>query len=246
MLDSGNPSCCWYHGSPLVLNELAVGSTITTWKELAIAFSHKPATLEYNEVGGSIKHNGSASGFLYIIDEPITEGTDIYRHPNTSMDDGVEWLTKRPLKLKLIGTVCAGQDMLCRKATTVDIEKIIQIGQIHGREQICKAVLQEECYVAEDVDQIVGFAIMNASFFGYGFIELLIITKEHRRRGTGAALLDYLFRQCKTEKLFASTNESNTPMRGLLAKSGFIHCGQIDALDEGDPELFFVRKKAAR
>lgn len=246
MLDSGNPPCCWYHGSPLVLNELAAGSTITTWKELAIAFSHKPTTLEYSEVGGSIKHNGSASGFLYIIDEPIREGADIYQHPNTSMDDGVEWLTKRSLKLKLIGTVCAGQGILCRKATTVDIEQIIRIDHSHRPEQMCKAVLHEECHVAECVDQITGFAIMNSSFFSYGFIELLIIAEEHRRHGTGAALLDYLFRQCETEKLFTSTNESNTPMQGLLAKSGFIPCGQIDALDEGDPELFFVKRKAAR
>jgi hypothetical protein len=35
-------------------------------------------------------------------------------------------------------------------------------------------------------------------------------------------------------------------MRGLLGKSGFIPCGHIDALDEGDPELFFVRKKEAK
>lgn len=139
-----------------------------------------------------------------------------------------------------------GQDILCRKATNVDIEKIIQIGHIHEREQIYKAVLQEECHIAEEAAQIIGFAIMSFSFFNCGFIELLIVAEEHRRRGTGAALLDYLFRQCKTEKLFTSTNESNAPMRGLLAKSGFIPCGQIDALDEGDPELFFVRKKAAK
>ena len=138
------------------------------------------------------------------------------------------------------------QDILCRKATADDIEKIVQIDLTLKREQICKAVLQEECYIAEDGDQIIGFAIMSFSFFNYGFIELLIIAEEHRRRGMGAALLDYLFWQCKTEKLFTSTNESNTPMRELLAKSGFIPCGQIDALDEGDPELFFVRKKAAR
>jgi hypothetical protein len=32
-------------------------------------------------------------------------------------------------------------------------------------------------------------------------------------------------------------------MRGLLLKAGFISCGQIDALDEGDPEIFYVKKR---
>ena len=152
------------------------------------------------------------------------------------------WYHDSPLEL----SVCAGQDILCRKATTADIEKMIQIDPIHRHEQICRAVIQDECYLAEETAQIVGFAIMDYSFFTCGFVSLLVVAEECRRRGIGAALLDYLLRQCKTGKLFTSTNESNAPMRGLLGKSGFMPCGQIDALDEGDPELFFVRKKAAR
>ncbi len=41
-------------------------------------------------------------GYLYIIDEPITIGIDIYQHPRTTMDESVEFLTKRPLKIKMI------------------------------------------------------------------------------------------------------------------------------------------------
>lgn len=93
----------WYHGSPFELTELTVGSTITRWKELAEAFSRKPQTLSYDMVGGTINHNGQLNGFLYVIDEPIVEGVDIYKHPRTTMDDGVEWLTKRPLRLRKIG-----------------------------------------------------------------------------------------------------------------------------------------------
>lgn len=93
----------WYHGSPLELTELAVGSTITRWRGLAEAFSHKPQMLSYDTVGGSISHNGQLDGFLYVVDEPLVEGADIYKHPATTMDDGVEWLTKRPLKLRRAG-----------------------------------------------------------------------------------------------------------------------------------------------
>jgi hypothetical protein len=47
-------------------------------------------------------------------------------------------------------------------------------------------------------------------------------------------------------RLFTSTNRSNELMRKLLGKAGFTFCGEIDALDEGDPELFFFRKKVAK
>ncbi len=91
----------WYHGSDKIFSELKAGSTITQWRELAEAFSHKPTILSYDD-NGIIKHNGIKNGYLYIIDEPIEVGVDIYQHPNTSMDDGVEFLTKRVLKVKLI------------------------------------------------------------------------------------------------------------------------------------------------
>ena len=41
-------------------------------------------------------------GFLYIIDEPIEIGKDIYQHPRTTMDKNAEFLTTRPLRVKLL------------------------------------------------------------------------------------------------------------------------------------------------
>jgi len=129
------------------------------------------------------------------------------------------------------------------QATAADIMQIAKTDHLHRTEKISAAINQGECYVVKESNTIIGFAIMSYRFFDFGFVDLLIVEEEHRRHGIGVALLDYLFRQCKTEKLFTSTNESNTPMRKLLAKAGFIPCGQIDALDDGDPELFFVKKK---
>lgn len=128
-------------------------------------------------------------------------------------------------------------------ATADDITQIAKIDHLHRIEKISTAINQGECYIAKESSSIIGFAIMSYHFFDFGFVDLLIVAEEHRQRGIGVALLDYLSRQCKTEKLFTSTNESNTPMRKLLVKAGFIPCRQIDALDDGDPELFFVKKK---
>jgi len=95
------PNGVWYHGSNKIFAELKTNSTITQWRELAEAFSHQPSGLGY-DVNGVISHNGTEKGFLYIIDEPIVVGEDICQHPRTTMDENAEFLTKRPLKVKLI------------------------------------------------------------------------------------------------------------------------------------------------
>ncbi len=95
------PNGVWYHGSNQKFELLREGSTITQWRELAEAFSHKPSVLAYED-DGTITHNGVEKGYVYVIDEPIQIGVDIYQHPRTTMDENAEFLTKRPLKVKLI------------------------------------------------------------------------------------------------------------------------------------------------
>ncbi len=95
------PNGVWYHGSNTLFTELKENSTITQWKVLAEAFAHKPSALEYDD-NGVICHNGTQKGYLYTIDEPIIVGVDVYQHPGTTMDENVEFLTKRPLKVKMI------------------------------------------------------------------------------------------------------------------------------------------------
>ena len=96
-----DPNGIWYHGSNKVFSELREGSTITQWKELAEAFSHQPSRLSYDD-DGVIYHNGTEKGYLYVIDEPITVGIDVYQHPRTVMDENAEFLTKRPIKVRMI------------------------------------------------------------------------------------------------------------------------------------------------
>ncbi len=91
----------WYHGSNVQFTILKEGSTITQWKALAEAFSHQPTVLSYDD-NGKITHNGIEKGYLYVIDEPIKVGVDIYQHPRTTMDANAEFLTSRPLKVKMI------------------------------------------------------------------------------------------------------------------------------------------------
>ena len=96
-----DPNGIWYHGSNMIFTELREGSTVTQWRELAEAFSHRPGRLSYDD-NGVIFHDGKEKGYLYIIDEPITVDIDVYQHPRTVMDKNAEFLTKRTLKVKLL------------------------------------------------------------------------------------------------------------------------------------------------
>ena len=109
-----NPDGVWYHGSSQLFTVLRANSTVTQWKELAEAFSHQPDRLSYDD-DGVISHNGTEKGYLYVVDEPVAAGEDIDQHPRTTMDENAEFLTKRPLKVKLICELQSGQsDTACR------------------------------------------------------------------------------------------------------------------------------------
>lgn len=100
IVDWGQP---WFHGSNLELEVLRPRSTITQWVELAKAFSHRPSSLwidDQNEIG----HNGLASGFLYVVAETV-KSDDLEPVPGSTMADGLEWHTRRPLKVRRISVL---------------------------------------------------------------------------------------------------------------------------------------------
>ena len=99
----------------------------------------------------------------------------------------------------------------------------------------------EQLWVAHRDAKLVGFAVLVDHFFGRPFVELLVVDAAHRRRGAGDCLLSAIERSVHGDRLFTSTNESNAPMRALLAKRGYIASGRIENLDDGDPELVFVK-----
>ncbi len=90
----------WYHGSQEKSTKLRVGSSITQNRNIARAFSHRPSLLSVSN-DGTIKHNGTVSGYLYVVSEAVhTE--DVYLHPHPANISRWEWLTKRELKLELV------------------------------------------------------------------------------------------------------------------------------------------------
>lgn len=94
----------YYYGSPYRIEKLAENSDFTPFKELAIAFGSKPSHITINE--GKVIHDGiTYPVYLYQIDEKIEIDKDVTNHPNSAFEVGMEFRTKRELKLKLIDVI---------------------------------------------------------------------------------------------------------------------------------------------
>lgn len=105
-IDEGKP---WYHGSNRLFEVLDAGSTVTQWEALAKAFSHKPPMLSISD-DGTIQHNGTEPGYLYQVDEPVSVGTEVCPHPRTTMEENMEFLTKKLLRVKLVEQLASPAD----------------------------------------------------------------------------------------------------------------------------------------
>jgi GNAT superfamily N-acetyltransferase len=133
-----------------------------------------------------------------------------------------------------------------RKAVEGDADGIISFDHVAQREEprrsfILDSVRNGTAWVAVLADRVVGYAVLEYTFYGRGFISMLYIHPEHRGKGFGTALVQHLEGVCRTEKLFTSTNESNRPMQALLLKLGYVPSGVINNLDPGDPEIVYFR-----
>jgi hypothetical protein len=90
----------WYHGSQQPLTSLCPGSSITRNGDLARAFSHRPTVLSLSD-DGSVKHDGTAPGYLYLIAEEVGP-EDVSPHPHPANAARWEWLTQRELRVLLV------------------------------------------------------------------------------------------------------------------------------------------------
>ena len=141
-----------------------------------------------------------------------------------------------------------------RRATAADLSEILRADAIAERDErrhdYVSGAIRGEMGRAVRVllvdAELIGFAVMG-EFFGHPFLERIATHPEHRRLGVAQALMTNLEIEFLAhpggDRLFVSTNESNTPMRTLLVKRGYKVSGVVENLDVGDPELFFVKFK---
>jgi ribosomal protein S18 acetylase RimI-like enzyme len=137
--------------------------------------------------------------------------------------------------------------IVVEKATEKGLELIwaldrMVLGNSSRKDSLTNAVRAGRCLMAQVGDTIVGFGVLEQSFYGHGFISLLIVHPNHRRRGVATALIRHIESICPTKKLFTSTNESNSIAQRVFEALGFVRSGYIENLDEGDPEIIYFKR----
>ena len=134
-----------------------------------------------------------------------------------------------------------------RLATTEDLDSVLELDRATpvGRERneyLTARVHGGEVVVFERDGRLLGYVVHRAkSFFGRDFVDLLAVDVASRRHGIAGALLESAVHSSSTDRIFTSTNRSNTPMTEVLVKGGWQFSGELDGIDDGDPELVFYR-----
>jgi hypothetical protein len=123
----------WYHGSPLRLEVLRAGSSITQLINLVRAFSHKPALMSVNNET-SIKHNGTQPGFLYVVDEVLTPD-DVFPLDHPANASQWEWITRHDVRLRLLEeTRVRAEDVLSETEIETLLKKQAEKGALSFEE----------------------------------------------------------------------------------------------------------------
>ncbi len=117
-------AAAWYHGSPEELTVLRKGSWVTQFKELAKAFSHRPALISLGGDFVHVKHNGRFPGFLYQVSEPIAPDDVTYLR-----DTGQShWQTNRELRVALVARLPLDNPPQLNKEEIAELRKDIPEG----------------------------------------------------------------------------------------------------------------------
>jgi ribosomal protein S18 acetylase RimI-like enzyme len=137
--------------------------------------------------------------------------------------------------------------MEIRSATPFDADAIKSFDELarvdaSRRAFVDRSIESGQCVVATVEGRAVAYAIFNYTFYARGFVDTLYVQGEFRHCGIGSALMRHIAAHCETPKLFTSTNQSNAPIQSLLGKLGYERSGLIENLDEGDPELVYVKR----
>ena len=134
-----------------------------------------------------------------------------------------------------------------RRATRDDLNAVLALDRDapvgHERGALLTArVHSSEVIILEHRGSVRGYAVLRTrAFFGLDFVELLSVAVEERRKGIGSLLLRHTVEMSSTERVFTSTNQSNTAMIRLLEKAGWRVSGQLEGIDAGDPEVIYYK-----
>jgi ribosomal protein S18 acetylase RimI-like enzyme len=136
-------------------------------------------------------------------------------------------------------------DGVLRRATYEDLDALSSLDPLVPLTRDRTALMSQriasgECWVVERDGHVDGYVVVRGRhFFGRDFVESLVVSPRARRRGVGRRLLGHAVKTSSTSDVFTSTNRSNRAMILLLEQGRWRLSGELEGLDEGDPELVY-------
>jgi ribosomal protein S18 acetylase RimI-like enzyme len=121
-----------------------------------------------------------------------------------------------------------------------DLDTIVPIDPARA-ECIDHWLRDDPVLVAEVEGRVVGYGVFDHGFFRQSNVAMLMIHEDYRGQKLGEHILRKLEQLGDTPKFFVTTNQSNHRMQRLLSRMGYRPGGYIHELDQGDPELVFVK-----
>jgi ribosomal protein S18 acetylase RimI-like enzyme len=136
--------------------------------------------------------------------------------------------------------------MLIRPASLSDLPGIVSAdpyaeNSVERREELRMWLHEKAVWIAEEKATVLGFIVVNRSFFGQSFVHLICVSPHMRRKGLAKSLVSHVESLHSSQKLFTSTNASNRGAQKLFERMGFIRSGVIENLDGGDPEYVYFK-----
>jgi len=130
-----------------------------------------------------------------------------------------------------------------------DLEAIADLDQLAfgppaRPDALLRAIESGTCWVARDSGHVVGFAVFDRFLHGHGFLRIIAVHPDHRRKGVARDIVSRLEATCPTDRLFTATDKSNAAMQQLCQALGFVRSGEIYELEDGHTELIYLKRLA--
>lgn len=138
-----------------------------------------------------------------------------------------------------------GGEICVRFADARDLEFVGQDGYIPA-EVLARKVRWREVVVAERDGEAVGYARLEYLWSTVPYLALIYVRPEHRRRGVGKAMLEFLAERLRCQGhagLYSSSQADEAAPQAWHRHVGFEECGFIAGINRGGVgEVFFRRR----
>lgn len=120
-------------------------------------------------------------------------------------------------------------------------EAVYAHGDDHARARLLDAVEKRSAYVAKEGFSVLGYAVREATFFGFPLLADICTHPNYRRQGVARALVAYLEKTNPADRLFASVPASNEVAKHMLQNLNYRRSGMIYNLNPaGETTIIFV------